>query len=246
MDKILIEDNLGIFFSCYKENEAVRFCIDNIRDHYPQAPIYLASDGGYDFSDLCDDNSNFTLYADILGYVNNPESKELDKLILCCREFLERLKHAVDYCKTDYILYYEPDILLRGKIRANSNSDLSGSFANTIHHNVLSLIQKYNPANTNYNFGACGGSLIRTSSLLRILKDTDDTLLKELIYNDKRISNCDYLLTVLFCIFGYQYLENIDFIEANRNPNWELTNHSIVHQYHKHYSENYNGKYKKS
>jgi len=141
MDKILIEDNLGIFFSCYKENEAVRFCIDNIRDHYPQAPIYLGSDGGYDFSDLCDDNSNFTLYADILGYVNNPESKELDKLILCCREFLERLKHAVDYCKTDYILYYEPDILLRGKIRANSNSDLSGSFANTIHHNVLTLIQ---------------------------------------------------------------------------------------------------------
>ena len=37
MDKILVENSLGIFFSCYKENEAVRFCIDNIRDHYPQA-----------------------------------------------------------------------------------------------------------------------------------------------------------------------------------------------------------------
>jgi hypothetical protein len=246
MDNILNDDQIGIFLSCYKENEAVNFCINNIRDHYPHAPIYIASDGGYDFSNVCDSNSTFFMYEDILGYVNNPESKEGDKLIFCCREFLNRIKDAVEYCKTEYIVYYEPDILLRGKIRTDINSDLSGSFANIIHHNVLSLIQKYNPANTNYNFGACGGSLIRTSSLLRILRDTDDVLLKELIYNDKRISNCDYLLTVLFCIFGYQYLENIDFIEANRNPNWELTNHSIVHQYHKHYSENYNGKYKKS
>lgn len=245
MDKISMENNLGIFFSCYKENEAVRFCIDNIRDHYPQAPIYLASDGGYDFSDLCDGNSSFTLYDDILGYVNNPESKESDRLILCCREFLDRLKDAADYCKTDYILYYEPDILLRGKIKTDPNSDLSGSFANEIHPNVLSLIEKYNPNNTNRNFGACGGSLIKTSSLLRILEETNEALLKELIYTDKRISNCDYLLTVLFCIFGYQYLENVDFVEANRNQSWELTNHSIVHQYHKHYSENYDGKYKK-
>ena len=150
------QTNTQIFI--HKENEAVRFCIDNIRDHYPQAPIYLASDGGYDFSDLCDGNSSFTLYDDILGYVNNPESKESDRLILCCREFLDRLKDAADYCKTDYILYYEPDILLRGKIKTDPNSDLSGSFANEIHPNVLSLIEKYNPSNTNRNFGACGGS----------------------------------------------------------------------------------------
>ena len=246
MDKMLIEDNIGIFFSCYKETEAVRFCIDNIREHYPEAPIYIASDGGYDFSEVCDSNSKFFMYEDVLGYVNNPESKEEDKLIFCCREFLNRLKDAIEYCKTEYILYYEPDILLRGKIRADVGSDLAGSFANTIHPNVLSLIKKYNPENTNNNFGACGGSLIRTSALLLILKETSDSLLKELIYNDKRISNCDYLLTVLFCILGYQYSENIDFIEAKRNPNWELTDHSIVHQYHKHYLENYDGKYKKS
>jgi hypothetical protein len=246
MDNVLIADNIGIFFSCYKEREAVSFCIDNIRNYYPQAPIYLASDGGYDFSDLCEQgNIKFSMYDDVLGYVNNPESKEEEKLIFCCREFLSRIKDALEYCKTEYILYYEPDVLLRGKIKTNPNSDLSGSFANIIHSNVISLIEKYNPVNTNINFGACGGSLIKTSTLKRILENTNDTLLKELIYTDKRISNCDYLLTVLFCIFGYQYLENIDFIEANRNQNWESTSHSIVHQYHKHYLKNYDGKYKK-
>jgi hypothetical protein len=247
MDSIVIEDNLGIFFSCYREREAVRFCIDNIRDYYPKAPIYLASDGGYDFSDICkSDNIKFSMYEDILGYVNNPELKEEDKLISCCREFLRRIKDSLEYCKTEYILYYEPDVFLRGKIKTNPKSDLSGSFANTIHSNVLSLIEKYNPGNINYNFGACGGSLIKTSSLKEVIKNTDDKLLEEIIRNDKRISNCDYLLTVLFSIFGYIYLENIDFIEANRNQNWELTNHSIVHQYHKYYIENYDGKYKKS
>jgi hypothetical protein len=246
MDKILEEKDLGIFFSFYKEDKAIEFCIDNIRDYYPKSRIYLSSDGGSDFSNFCDDNSKFFMYEDILGYVNNPETKEEDKLVLCCREFLNRIKDAAEYCKSEYILYYEPDILLRGKIKIDSGSDLIGSFANTIHPNVLALIEKYNTNNTNYNFGACGGSLILTSSLYQILEKINDDLLKELILNDKRISNCDYLLTVLFSIFGYIYTENIDFIETSRNQNWESTNHSIVHQYHKHYIENYEGKYKKS
>jgi hypothetical protein len=158
---------------------------------------------------------------------------------------------ALDISRLPFAQYFEPGCRLQcnpttSYVKTNPKSDLSGSFANTIHSNVLSLIEKYNPGNINYNFGACGGSLIKTSSLKEVIKNTDDKLLEEIIRNDKRISNCDYLLTVLFSIFGYIYLENIDFIEANRNQNWELTNHSIVHQYHKYYIENYDGKYKKS
>lgn len=241
---MVLEDNVGFFFSCYKEDRAVNFCIDNIRNYYPTNPIYISSDGGSDFSYLCDDFSICTVYDDILGYVNNPETKDPNRLIDCCKEFLKRIKESVDYCKTEYLVYYEPDILLRGKIKTPDHADLTGSFANTIHQETLSLIEKYNQYNSNYNFGACGGSIIKVSALEKVLEKTTDRLLKDLIYTDKRISNCDYLLTVLFSIFGYSYVENIDFIEAKRNPNWESTEHSIVHQYHKNYSENYNGKYK--
>ena len=238
-----LEDNVGFFFSCYKENRAVEFCINNIREHYPNNPIYISSDGGSDFSYLCDDASICKVYDDVLGYVNHPETKDTDRLIDCCKEFLKRIKDASEYCKTEYIVYYEPDILLRGKIKTQDHSDLTGSFANPIHQETISLIKKYNPDNSNYNFGACGGSVIKVSSLENVLEKTTDPILKDLIYTDKRISNCDYLLTVLFSIFGYSYLENMDFIEAKRDHNWESTDHSIVHQYHKNYLENYNGKY---
>jgi hypothetical protein len=239
-----LEENVGFFLSCYKEKEAVKFCFDNIRHYYKKNPIFISSDGGYEFGEICDNNSKFYLFDDVLGYVNNPESKDPEKLILCCREFLNRLKIAADYCNKDYIVYYEPDILLRGLISIDSELDINGSFANTIHQEVLSLILKYNPKNSNFNFGACGGSVIKVSSLMEVLKKTDDDLLREIICTDKRVSNCDYLLTVLFSIFNYRYLENTDFIEAKRNQDWENTQHSIVHQYHNNYQENYEGKYR--
>lgn len=244
MDKT--KKKVGFFFSCYKEDDAVRFCLSNIREYYPDSPVYIASDGGSDFLDICDENSKFILYDDILGYVNNPETKDPEMLFVCCKEFLKRLEDALKYCETEYLVYYEPDILLRGNIFIDEEKDLCGSFANIIHTNVMELIRKYNPKNTNSNFGACGGSIIKTSSLSEILKNTSDDLLREIIYTDKRISNCDYLLTVLFCIFGYIYSENLDFVEAKRNHDWENSKHSIVHQYHKNYIENYNGKYKES
>jgi hypothetical protein len=243
---MILKENLGFFFSCYKERDAVEFCIKNIRYYYPENPIYISSDGGYDFSDLCDKESKFSLYDDVLGYVNNPESKDADKLIGCCREFLNRIMEAAIYCNTEYIIYYEPDILLRGQISIPDDLEINGSFANSIHTKTLNLIGKYNPNNLNLNFGACGGSIIRVKSLLEVIQNTTDSILEDLINTDKRISNCDYLLTVLFSLFNYKYSENIDFVEAKRYPNWESSTHSIVHQYHKNYIKNYNGKYENS
>jgi hypothetical protein len=246
MDNITLYENLGFFFSCYKETSAVEFCIKNIRNFYKNNPIYISSDGGNDYSYLCDENTKFKLYDDILGYVNNPENKDKEKLIFCCREFLNRLKTSIDFCNTEYIIYYEPDILLRNNIKINKTLSINGSYGNLIHNNVLKLIEKYNPNNKNYNFGACGGSIIKISNLIHVIENTSDELLKEIIHVDPRVSNCDYLLTVLFSIHGFYYDKNIDFIEANRELNWETTNHSIVHQYHQKYNLNYNGKYEKS
>ncbi len=243
METKILDDDLGFFFSCYKEKDAVDFCISNIRNYYKNNPIYLSSDGGYDFSYLQDDNLKFKLYDDVLGYVNNPEYKDKDKLINCCEEFLFRMNESINFCKKDYIIYYEPDILLRGKIRINYNLKLNGSYANTIENFVLDKIKEYNPNNLNQNFGSCGGSIINCESFVDVYQKTNKDILKDLIYTDPRISNCDYLLTVLFSIFGYKYDINFDFIEAKRDK-WENSEHSIVHQYHHNYKINYNGKYK--
>lgn len=240
-----LKDELGFFFSCYREEAAVKDCIKNIRDFYPENPIYLSSDGGsnFDYLQSQDNNLKFCLYEDKLGYVNHPETKDKEKLIDCCIEFLSRLKTAVDYCNKEFIIYYEPDVMIRDHIKINKDLHLNGSFANTIEPFVLDYISRKNPNNKNMNFGSCGGSVIRCSSFNDVYQKTDVNLIREIIYLDPRISNCDYLLTVLFSIHGYDYSRNFDFIEARRDPMWYMSNCSIVHQYHHNYTTNYDGKY---
>jgi len=247
-NRVRLTDNLGFFFSCFKEDDAVRFCINNIRSFYPDSPIYLASDGGSDFSDLERqyENLKFRLYEDKLGYVNHPETKDKEKLIECCEEFLERIKAATEYSNKEYMIYYEPDVFLRGQIRVESDLHINGSYANTMDHTVLEYIDRKNPQNSNLNFGACGGSIMRASSLIDVISRTDRSLLRDLVYLDPRISNCDFLLTVLFNVHGYRYHVNSDFIEARRDQQWTTTGHSIVHQFHHNYQGNYDGKYSKS
>jgi hypothetical protein len=240
-----LTDNLGFFFSFYKEKTAVIHCLENIRTYYKENPIYLSSDGGFDFSELTNEYSNlkFILNDDVLGYVNNPETKNKEILILCAIEFLNRLKNAVDYCNKEYIIYYEPDVFLRGHIRINDDLHLNGSYANEIHKNVMQKINDYNPKNINKNFGACGGSIIRCDTFQDVYKKATKEVIADLIYADSRISNCDYLLVVLFSIFGYKYDQNLDFVEAGRTS-WENSQHSIVHQYRHNYINDYQGKYK--
>ncbi len=242
---LLTEENLGFFFSCYKEKEAVERAVANIRTFYTKSPMYLSSDGGLDFSYLENDNTKFVLSPDVLGYVNHPETKDKERLIECCYEFLNRLHNAIEYCQKEYVCYYEPDVLIRELIKIHDNLHLNGSYANEIHTNVKKLILKYNPNNTNSRFGSCGGSIVRSQTLKDIyLKVNEDkSIIKDIVYTDPRVSNCDYLLTVLFSIFGYIYHENYDFIESSRDPNWQNTGHAIVHQFHDFYNENYQGKY---
>ena len=155
-----LTNELGFFFSCFKEDLAIKNCVENIRSHYPEAKIHLSSDGGSSFFKLEDVNLKFKLYPDILGYVNHPENKDKEKLTECCVEFLERLEEAVLFCKKEYIMYFEPDVFLRGQVTIDEDLHINGSYANQIENFVLDFIQTKNPQNVNKNFG--GGQLNST------------------------------------------------------------------------------------
>ncbi len=62
-------NNLGIFYSCYKEKRAVDNSIRELRNHYPNVPIYLVSDGGLDYTYLCKKYKNIkvSLEEDTMG-----------------------------------------------------------------------------------------------------------------------------------------------------------------------------------
>ena len=47
-------DPIGFFYTCYKEHKAVEYSLKRLRRVYPDAPIYLVSEGA-DFSYLEED-----------------------------------------------------------------------------------------------------------------------------------------------------------------------------------------------
>lgn len=44
--------NFGVHFQCYKNNNAVNYCLQQFRMYYPNNPVRLISDNGDDFDNI--------------------------------------------------------------------------------------------------------------------------------------------------------------------------------------------------
>ena len=53
-------NNLGVFFTCYTELEAVEYSIDLLETVYPDIPVYIVSDGGSDYSFISEKYKNIS------------------------------------------------------------------------------------------------------------------------------------------------------------------------------------------
>lgn len=244
--------DLGVFFICYKEQSAVEFSLTKFREIYSNNPIYLVSDNGNDFSYLKDTIGNIETTVEDMEVVG--VAKNLDKSIKentvdfelffdLSMEFLRRLKNGCDFCKTEYMLLMEPDVLVRDKLNP-FDADLVGPTVNV----MPTTIQEYvimNGGKNNATWGPAGG-LMKTESFYSVYEKilNDPEKLKWGLKMDPRIVCYDYLLSFLFSIFGYTYTDNPDQTECLRNPDWRISGHPLLHQYREFYSSNYEGKHK--
>ena len=243
--------DLGVFYICYKEQSAIEYSLSKFREFYPSNPIYLVSDNGLDFSYLKEDFGNIEttkeptevvgIARDVDQYVKE-NSGNIDLFMGISMEFLRRLKNGCDYCKTEYMVLMEPDVLVRGKLNP-IKSDLAGPTANIMPENV----QKYVIMNGGRNNGTWGpaGGVMKTSSFYGMYDQLINNLdkLRGGLELDPRMICYDYLLAFLFSLFGYTYADNPDQTECIRNPNWKYSGHPLLHQHREFYSGNYGGKW---
>lgn len=244
--------DLGVFYICYKEKSAVEFSLTKFREIYSDSPIYLVSDNGVDFSYLRENIKNMETSVEDMEVVG--VAKNLDKTIKenmvdyelffnLSMEFLRRLRNGCDFCKTEYMLLMEPDVLVRGKLNS-FDADLVGPTVNVMPLDIQEFIIM-NGGKNNATWGPAGG-MMKTKSFYsvyeKIIEDPDK--LRWGLKMDPRIVCYDYLLSFLFSIFGYTYTNNPDQTECLRNPNWRDSGHPLLHQYRELYSMNYDGKHK--
>lgn len=241
--------NFGVFYTCYKETEAVDHSIEVLKQHYPDCPVYLVSDGGDDYSFLEKKYSNIktSIGYDSRGISQNltPEKwmkKEVqEEVFKSVYEFFKRNIDAIEYCKTDSILIMEPDVLVRGKLNhfPNTKNALLGSRVNVLIHNgygglyrVQPILNKLPKSINVTHYGSTPA--FYSSSVMREVNEfiqNNPDIIKELINTDPAFVCYDVFLTILFGACGYDEIFNPDIIECLRNYNWENTNNPLVHQY---------------
>ncbi len=252
------KNKIGVFYTCYKEKDAVEYSLDVLYSIYPDIPVYLISDGGSDYRFLKDKAYGKYVEAmleeDSRGMVpkitedtylepaNNSYIKRSIEI------FLERVKRAIEFCDCEYLLVMEPDVLVRGKLNIPEGSKFMGSRINSglsqQLKNVMSTVEGAIPVDV---WGAtpaifnCETYLLAYDALMG-----NQDLLDRLCKSDCRLANYDVLFGVLFGVIGVDEEFNPDIIECYRDVNWKNSNKPLVHQFRAKYptsSDGYDGRH---
>lgn len=260
-EKILIDGKkitVGFIYNCvYKQRKSFEYGLRSIRNLYPDSPIYIVSDGGYDYQYLEDEigNLKFEMGVDTMGpykkvdFNNFTQKEHQESIKNNIAATVDRLEKGIKYCgNPDWIFMSEPDVILRGKFSVPKNAKILGSRLNEASmppsvrldqwiefNKILCEVDTSIPI---FRWGAVP-PIFHTETYLKaieIYKSNFDTLTKitEVLYG----VNCyDIIMPFFFSLIGEPEIFNSEIVECLRNHNWKNTSHPIVHQWRELYGD---------
>ena len=260
-EKILIggkKITVGFIYNCvYKQRKSFEYGLRSIRNLYPDSPIYIVSDGGYDYQYLEDEigNLKFEMGVDTMGpykkvdFNNFTQKEHQESIKNNIAATVDRLEKGIKYCgNPDWIFMSEPDVLLRGKFSVPKNAKILGSRLNEASMPPSVRLDQW----IEFNKILCEVDtsipifrwvavppIFHTETYLKaieIYKSNFDTLTKitEVLYG----VNCyDIIMPFFFSLIGEPEIFNSEIVECLRNHNWKNTSHPIVHQWRELYGD---------
>ena len=222
----------GVFYQVYDNKKAARFVLENFREHFPENPVILISDGGEDFSDVASEyNCNFHMRENIFGNVENGYDRHCydSKRTI---EWWSRQKLVSDVCQQDYTMIVEDDVLFQRSFDIEAPFQLRGVKAcNRITTPILREISKCGYVGDYY--GMCGGSIYNAKTLIEIYDDViedisqnhDKLLSEELHFRPLGAVDCN--ITYHFNKRGHKY-EVAPWLGQVMEGNFDLP---VIHQW---------------
>jgi hypothetical protein len=155
---------IGAFFQCYKNPLATYKALESFRKSYPDSPVLLLSDNGYNYKKMAE-------YFKC-EYVHTTESIPVwieyendDQYVSKGIKLVERLVECFQKLDCKYILLLEDDVKVHNpvpEVFLTGDSELYGNTINTISIELLKACLKDYPfidVNKSYYYSGHGGSL---------------------------------------------------------------------------------------
>ena len=234
-----MKPQFGVFYQVYDNKKAARFVLENFREHFPENPVVLISDGGEDFSDVAEEyNCTFHMRENIFGNAENgydTDSYDSKRTI----EWWKRQKLVCEETGMDYVMIMEDDVFVRDEFDIHAPFDLRGvRLAQPLTPMMVMEIREKAKFEAGV-YGMCGGSMYNAKTLLSIyddvVKDIEenmDRLQAEDPMQWRGLGSVDLNLTYHFKKRGYRY-EAAPWLVEIREGN--LLNFPVIHQYKENY-----------
>jgi hypothetical protein len=232
----------GVLVTCYNEIRAVEYSLTSFRKIYPSTKIYLTTEShDSDYSSLLHlNNISINHVDDTMYFIRHVSGENFlephfqNKILTCTTAFLQRVVKAIEYCQTEYLLLMDPDTLIRGPINIPNGVKLLGSRVNTGLPMALRIVLSQTPGAIDIDCWGATPAIIHTQTFLKSYKyvtEQNPTFLPRIAQTFYAIFAHDVILPILFALQGEPETFNPEIIECNRQFNWRITQHPIVHQF---------------
>jgi hypothetical protein len=194
----------GFYFQVYHMRKPVLEVVKTVRAHAGEdAPIYMVSDQGYDFSPLAE------RFGITFENAKDKADMHAKMTTTTTQVYLGRIRRAAESNNCEFLINLETDSPMSRKIVEEPPYDAGGvdGVRGGNHWNeALTAAGDVNGKPWSYNgWGLAGGSYLRTSAILGALQQPDvwDALEGMMKLDDRVYTWCDTTLAALLMHYGY-------------------------------------------
>jgi hypothetical protein len=201
--EVIMDLKIGVYYSAYQQPRATYECLKSFRKHFPDAPIRLISNNGYDFAKMADFFKCDYVYEKVQTLTEkDPWYRFIS--VESALECLNRVKRTCEkFSDVDWIVTLEDDTLVRGPIKHMPPAPLSGPCTVEFQPAVIEFVHSKYPWLQVYGYSGCGGTIFHRESFLKCMQNIPD--IEEARKLDDRIRwYGDALFTFTFLYNGFE------------------------------------------
>lgn len=191
-----MKNTISVHMQVHSKKRATLESLRSFRRIYKKSPITVVSDGGEDFTSICDFVGAKFVYSD---FTTTTRSMTMEGVYV----YLERIYNHCVSVDTEWVINFEDDVRLLRPIRYFPFTSCGGPRSYHYHDAVNRKIIK-EVGMGDYRFGMCGGSIFKREAFIDSYnRNRNLTPYAEANYQVSRWS--DIPLTLIFQINGYKY-----------------------------------------